>query len=166
MKNLMILRHAKTEADAPNGDHARKLTGRGRRDATTIGNYISSSVGVPDAIVTSNASRALETSKLVAAGCQYAGDLTVAPDIYGASAETLADLVRRLPDAAACVVLVGHNPGMRDVVALLAGSRAAIVHLPTAGLVHLEHNSDRWAEITPGSWYVRGITSPAMLAGD
>ncbi len=166
MKNLMILRHAKTEADAPNGDHARKLTGRGRRDAITIGNYISSSVGVPDAIVTSNASRALETSELVAAGCKFAGELTVEPVIYGASAETLADVVRQLPDAAACVVFVGHNPGMRDVVALLVGPHAAIDHLPTAGLVQLEHNSDRWAEITPGSWHVRGITSPTMLAGE
>jgi phosphohistidine phosphatase len=164
MKTLLILRHAKTEPDAPNGDHARQLTGRGRRDATTIGNFISSSVGVPDVILTSDASRALETSELVAAGCLFAGDLTVEPDIYGASAEALAGIVRRLPAAAAYAVLVGHNPSMVDLVTLLAGPDVAIDHLPTAGLVHLEHDTDRWAEITPASCRVRGMTSPAMLA--
>jgi len=164
MKSLLILRHAKTEASSPRGDHARELTDRGRRDATTIGRYIAASIGAPDAIVTSDASRALATAELVAAACHFAGELTVEPGIYGAGAEALAGIIRRFPDAAACVVLVGHNPGMTNLVALMTRDSAAIEHLPTAGLVRLEHDTDHWAEVTPGSCRFRDMITPKMLA--
>ncbi len=164
MKTLLILRHAKAQPDAPNGDHARSLTGRGRRDASTIGFYISSQLGMPDGIVTSDARRALETAELVAAGCRFPAPLTVESDIYGADADGLVSVVRRMPDAAACVVIVGHNPGMEDLVALLTGSNDAVQHLPTSGLAHLEHNSDRWRDLAPGSCSFRGMTSPRLLA--
>src|SRR6478609_3696900 len=100
MKTLLIMRHAKTQPDAPNGDHARVLTDRGHRDATTMGRHIFTLVGVPDAIVTSDATRAHETAELIAASCQFTSPLTVEPGIYGADAAELANIARRLPDIA------------------------------------------------------------------
>ena len=163
MKTLLIMRHAKTQPDAPNGDHARALTDRGHRDATMIGLYISSLVGVPDAIVTSDAKRALETAELVAANCRFTAPLTVEPDIYGADASALAGIVRRLPDTAACLLLVGHNPGMQDLIGLLADAEVLIENLPTAGIARLEHDSDQWQDVTPGSCRFRDMTSPRLL---
>ena len=163
MKTLLIVRHAKAQPDAPDGDHARALTDRGRRDARTMGGYLSSLVDVPDAIVTSDARRALETAELVAAGCRFMSSLTVEPDIYGADAASLESIVRQFPDSAACVVIVGHNPGMQDLAALLTGLDDVVEHLPTAGIIRLEHDSDRWQDLTPGSCHARGTMSPRLL---
>ena len=164
MKTLLIMRHAKTQPDAPNGDHARVLTGRGHRDATTMGLYISTLVGTPDAIVTSDATRALETAELVATSCRFTSPLTVEPGIYGANASALANIVRQLPDTAACLVLVGHNPGMHDLIRLLSDSDVLVEHLPTAGIARLERDSDQWQDLTPGSCRFREMTSPRLLA--
>src|SRR5215211_6152340 len=66
MKSLLILRHAKTQSDAPAGDHARELTERGHRNAETMGAYIKNLTGTPDLIITSDATRARQTAEIVA----------------------------------------------------------------------------------------------------
>ena len=71
MKTLFILRHAKTQPVAPRGDHARRLIERGHHDAETIGNYIRDELGVSDAIVTSDATRARQTAEFVADATGY-----------------------------------------------------------------------------------------------
>jgi phosphohistidine phosphatase len=164
IKTLLILRHGKAQRDAPLGDRLRALTDRGRRDATTIGEHLHALVGVPDAFVTSDARRALQTAELAAAACGFDHPLTIEPAIYGAEAAELADIVRRLPDTAACVVLVGHNPGLHDLVVALSGNDAVLDHLPTAGLAYLEHDATRWRELAAGSCRLRGMTSPRLLA--
>ena len=67
MKTLLVLRHAKTQSDAPAGDHARELTERGHRNAAAMGVYIHNLTRPPDAIITSDATRALQTAEVVAA---------------------------------------------------------------------------------------------------
>ena len=164
MKTLLIVRHAKTQPDAPHGDHARELTERGHRDAPVIGRYIASTVGTPDAIDTSDARRAMQTAELVAASCDFTDPLTVEPAIYGADTEGLARIVQQLPDSADCVVVVGHNPGMHELIDLLADSALPMENFPTSGLAWLERDADRWQDVTPGSCRLRGVTSPKLLA--
>jgi phosphohistidine phosphatase len=164
IKTLLILRHAKAQPDAPAGDHLRALTDRGRRDATTIGDHLHALVATPDGFVTSDARRALQTAELAAAACDFAKPLTIEPAIYGADAAELAEIVRRLPDASACVVIVGHNPGLQDLVDLLSGDDGVIDHLPTAGLAYLEHDATRWRDLADGTCRFRGMTSPRLLA--
>jgi len=164
IRKLLILRHAKAQKDAPVGDRLRALTDRGRGDATTIGDYLHSLVGVPDAFVTSDARRALQTAELAAAACDFGKPLTIEPAIYGADAAELAEIVRHLPDAAACVVIVGHNPGLQDLVDALSGGDVVIDHLPTAGLAYLEHDGKRWSDLAEGTCRFRGMTSPRLLA--
>jgi phosphohistidine phosphatase len=74
--------------------------------------------------------------------------------------------VRHLPDAAACVVIVGHNPGLQDLVDSLSGGDLTIDHLPTAGLACLEHDATRWRDLAEGTCRFRGMTSPRMLAAE
>jgi phosphohistidine phosphatase len=163
IKRLLILRHAKAQKDAPVGDRLRALTDRGLRDATTIGAHLHTLVEAPDAFVTSDARRALQTAELAAAACGFEHPLTIEPAMYGADAAALADIVRRLPDAAACVVIVGHNPGLHDLVVALCGD-VEIDHLPTAGLAYLEHDATRWRDLAEGTCRFRGLTSPRLLA--
>lgn len=164
MKTLLILRHAKAQPDAPNGDRARELTARGRRNAAAIGAHLHALIGCPDAIVTSDAVRARQTAELVAEATGFAGSLTLEPDVYGADLATLLQIIRGLPDEAGCVLLVGHNPGLEELTAALADAGVAAVRLPTAGLAHLEFAVGRWDEMRPGSGRWRGLTTPRDLA--
>src|SRR5215216_5072419 len=89
MKTLLILRHAKTQSDAPAGDHARELTERGHRNAAAMGAYIQNLIGTPDVIITSDATRARRTAEIVAPAVAFAAPFTVEPRIYAADLATL-----------------------------------------------------------------------------
>ena len=162
-KTLFILRHAKAQPDAPRGDRARELTGRGLRNTAAIGAHLHATIDSPDAIVTSDARRARQTAEIVAAACDFTAPLTLEPKIYAADLDSLLQVVRALPDGADTALLVGHNPGLEMLSAMLAGA-AGEVSLPTAGLVHLEFEVARWGEVQPGSARWHGLTTPRDLA--
>ena len=62
MRRLMLLRHAKTENDAPSGqDQDRRLDDRGRLDAAAIGGWIGRHPPLPDAVLVSTAVRTQQT---------------------------------------------------------------------------------------------------------
>src|SRR3954451_20328114 len=146
MKTLLILRHAKTQPDAPHGDWARELTERGHRDAAAMGAYLRTEVGTPDAIVTSDAKRARQTSEIVANELGVDRPLVIEPRIYGAEVGTLLDVVRQLPDEANMVILVGHNPGFEELAASLADRAEDEVSLPTAAVARLEFDLPHWSD--------------------
>ena len=98
MKTLLILRHAKTQSDAPAGDHARELTERGHRNAAAMGAYIQNLIGTPDAIITSDATRARQTAEIVAGFLGFTAPLTTEPRIYAADPDTLLAVVRGIPE--------------------------------------------------------------------
>jgi phosphohistidine phosphatase len=163
MKTLLILRHAKTQPDAPNGDHARKLTERGHRDAEKMGAYIQRQFGAPDAIVTSDARRAMQTAEIVANGVGFTTPLTIDPRVYAAGLSTLLDVVRALPDDADRVILIGHNPGFEELSEALSSDNGD-VRLPTSAFAHLEFDVSRWAEARPGVGQLREIATRHTVA--
>ena len=62
MRRLLLLRHAKTETDAPSGrDQDRRLDARGHRDAAEIGTWIAAHPPLPDHVMVSPAVRAVQT---------------------------------------------------------------------------------------------------------
>jgi phosphohistidine phosphatase len=164
MKTLLILRHGKAQPDAPDGDRPRELVERGRRGSAAMGAYISTLTGVPDAILTSDARRAVQTAEIVADAAGFTGDLTIVPQIYGADLRTLVALVRSILDEVDTAVIVGHNPGFEELAAALAGIDEDDVRLPTAGLAHLEFDVDRWDDVREGKGRWRGIATPKTIA--
>lgn len=158
MKTLLVLRHAKTQPNAPHGDHARQLTERGHRDAQRMATAIKTTLGTPDAIVTSDARRAMQTAEIVANGVGFATALTVEPRIYAAGLDTLLDVVRELPDDADRVFLIGHNPGFEELAEALSSDDAE-VRLPTSAFAHLEFDVPSWAAVQPGSGQLREVAT-------
>ena len=74
MRRLMLLRHAKTENDAPTGrDQDRRLDDRGRRDAAEIGGWIGRHPPFPDSVLVSPAVRAHQTWEIAWAGDEGPG---------------------------------------------------------------------------------------------
>jgi phosphohistidine phosphatase len=163
MKTLLILRHGKAQPDMPKGDHARDLTERGERDADTMGFYIIDNIGMPDAILTSDATRAEQTAERAGIAMGYTGKLTIVPQIYEAELRILQALVRSILDEVDMALLVGHNPGSEELAASLAGIDEDDVRLPTAGLAHVEFDVERWDDVRPGNGRWRGIVTPKTL---
>ena len=164
MKTLLILRHAKTQSDAPAGDHARELTDRGHRNAATVGAHIHNLIGTPDAIITSDATRAQQTAEIVAAAVDFAAPLTVEPQIYGADLDTLLAAVRRIPNEDQTAIIVGHNPGFEELAATLASNSEQGVRLPTTGLAVLEFDVERWDAVRAGTGRLREVATPRTIA--
>jgi phosphohistidine phosphatase len=164
MKTLLILRHGKAQPDAPDGDRPRELVERGRRASAAMGSYINELVGVPDAILTSDATRAQQTAEIVAEEAGFTKDLTIVPQLYAADLRTLLALVRSILDEVDTAVIVGHNPGFEELAAALAGIDEEDVRLPTAGVAHLEFDVDRWDDVRKGTARWRGIATPKTIA--
>ena len=157
MKTLTLLRHAKSGWDDPvQRDFDRPLNGKGRRAAQTLGRYLRREGFEFDQVVASPAVRVQQTLAEVASG--YGRTFAPAVDrrIYLASAATLLDVARELPETATTALLVGHNPGLEDLVLLLvpdaeAGPRDSVEEkYPTASLAELRLDVARWRDLAEG----------------
>ncbi len=146
MKQLLILRHAKSSwASSSLDDWHRPLNERGLRDAPRVGEWLRAQSLVPDLIITSDAVRARTTAQAVATSAGYPRELGVEPSLYLATPADIIAVISRVPDdAARSVMIVGHNPGLEDLIEQLTGEDR---DLPTAALVHLELLTDSWSDL-------------------
>jgi phosphohistidine phosphatase len=122
-RTLVVMRHAKTEPVSPTGDDfSRALTPRGSADALAMGHWLYGTCPALAQIVSSTALRARET---VAALCTAWGDAPPAtewdPTLYLADLETLLAAVERV--SRRDTLLVGHNPGLEELVRYLGGDQ-------------------------------------------
>jgi phosphohistidine phosphatase len=163
MKTLLILRHAKTQSDAPAGDHARELTERGHYDAAAMGAYIHNLTDTPDAIIMSDATRARQTAEIVATAIDFTRPATVEPRIYAADLDTLLAVVRRIPDEVRSALIIGHNPGFEELAGALADNHDMGIRLPTSGLALLEFDVERWDAAREGTGRLREVATPRTI---
>ena len=157
MPRLYLLRHAKSSWDQPAlADHDRPLSPRGQRAGLALREHLGSLREPPDVVVCSSAARTVETLQLIRPGLPSTASVTIDEALYEADADELLDRVHRLPTTATGVMLIGHNPGIGDLAATLAGhgdraARASIAgKFPTAALAILAIDGD-WTAVGPGS---------------
>lgn len=145
MKTLLILRHAKSSWSKPElADHDRPLNKRGKRDAPRIGSLLRREDLVPDLIISSTAARARSTAELASEACGYEGELRLERECYAAGPEAYLDALQSLPESYPCVMVVGHNPGLEELLELLTGEWQ---RLPTAALAQVRLRLDVWGEL-------------------
>lgn len=172
MKTLLVLRHAKSDRSNDTlRDHDRPLAARGEADAPRMGAALAALDMIPDCIVTSTAARARATAHLVAAAMGYGGAVIEKPEVYDASVDTLLGVLRGNGDEIATALLVGHNPGLEDLVCLLTGGEGAeaMLRLPTAGLACIALDIDDWSRVGTACgllhWFLTSrIVSPLLHA--
>lgn len=145
MRTLLVLRHAKSSwKDADLADHDRPLNKRGKRDAPRIGRLLKMKRLSPDAILGSSATRARRTAEDVAAWSAFTGGVQIEPRLYLADPATIVDVVRRTEADAGRLMVVGHNPGLEQLVARLTGVTEP---LPTAALVQIRLPIAHWKDL-------------------
>jgi phosphohistidine phosphatase len=155
LKRLGLFRHAKSDWQDPRArDFDRPLNGRGRKGAALMGRHIRDSGFRWDRIIASPAIRCAETIELA---CQAAGQpVAVNWDrrIYLASSATLLDLLREQDGDPDAVLMVGHNPGLEDLIFDLVPDDGTSplrdvveVKFPTASYAVLECDIEQWSAL-------------------
>ena len=168
MKRVYVLRHAKSSWDDPSRpDHDRPLAGRGRRAAKAMRRHLRDADVDPQLVLCSTARRARETLERVE---DAFGDRTtrVEEGLYMAGADDLLARLRRVDDRCDTVLLIGHNPGLQELVLLLAaegGERDRVAaKFPTAALATLAVDVPRWRDLAPGGARLEAFVRPRDLA--
>lgn len=167
MKRLYLLRHAKSSWDDPVvADHDRPLAKRGRRAGAAIARHIEEHGIEPALVLCSTARRARETLELVAPALGGA-PVAFEDELYAASAAELLERLRRVPDDVASVLMIGHNPGMQQLMLRLARPHpelAAVAEkFPTAALATLTFAGDRWSRLDSETSELVGVVRPRDL---
>jgi phosphohistidine phosphatase len=166
-KTLGLLRHAKSDMeDLSLRDFARGLNERGRRGAAVMGGHIRDHGVRWDRLLASPAERVKRT--LDATRLQI--PVTWDEHIYLADSDALLDVLRRLEGDPEAVLIVGHNPGLQELIFDLVAPEqenalfaAAAEKYPTATFAVLELAIKRWADCAPGCGTLVHLARPRDL---
>ena len=167
MLRLSLLRHAKSSwDDSVRTDFERPLNAKGRRAAAAMGVFIAREGLAFDLVIASPAVRVRQTIDGVEDGLARALSPVLDARIYMASAGILMDVLAGVPESVGHVLLIGHNPGLEDLVFALVGEggRGAIEDkYPTASLAELELAGEGWAGLSEGRARLVRFTRPRDL---
>ena len=135
MREIILLRHAHAETAAPGQDDAsRPLSAQGEAEADAAGAWLKQHAAAPERVLYSPAARARETCERVLGVLGYT-DLRSESRIYEATPATLLRVLDDHADAGS-ILLVGHNPGLENLVALMTeGASDSGRGIPPAGVV-------------------------------
>jgi phosphohistidine phosphatase len=156
MKKLLLIRHAKAEKDTSVKDIERPLKYIGIQDAAFMAERLKDGSHVPQIIITSPALRTKTTAEIFA-------DHLLLPDpeikkaIYEAGQQTLLRVVNQLPVKYDFIALVGHNPGISQLLYYLTGEERE-VH--TSTVAEIDFDTDNWASIGGDSGELVYYSSP------
>jgi phosphohistidine phosphatase len=160
MKTLLLLRHAKSSwKDTGLSDFDRPLNDRGRKAAQLIGGVLATIKPV-ELVVSSPAVRARQTVERVLQSAMLTPEVRFDQRIYEATSVRLLEVVSQFEDEKQCVMLVGHNPGLEDLLGFLTGTPQ---HMPTAGLAVLSLNFKKWEKIMSGKVTLTDFIKPKNL---
>jgi phosphohistidine phosphatase len=169
LKRLTLLRHAKSDWGEPGlHDFDRPLNGRGLKAARRMGRELEHRGARFDLVVASPAARVRETIDGLTEELKLNVEIRFEPRMYGATTEVLLSIVRDLPETAERPLLIGHNPGLQQLVLDLTSrddkqrDRVAL-KFPTAGIAAIDLPADRWAKIEPGTGTIAELILPKEL---
>ena len=137
MRELILLRHAHAEPAAPGqADLDRPLSAEGLAEAESAGRWIKDNGWVPDCVLCSPSRRTRETLEAVLGEVGYI-DQRIEPSIYEATPGGLIALADAHRDVGR-LMLVGHNPGLERLAALLhSGQSGDYRGMPPGGVAVL-----------------------------
>lgn len=164
MKTLYLLRHAKSSwGDSTVQDFDRPLNGRGRDAAPLVGRLIRERRLRVDLLLSSPAARARQTAELVKESAGLSAELLYDERIYEADAARLLEVVTQTAEPAGALMIVGHNPGMEELLKILTGGEH---RMPTAALACVALDVDVWGKARGRAGRLEWLVRPKELAGE
>ena len=172
MKIVLLLRHAKSAWSNPGlVDHERPLSSRGERAAEIMAEYIADKCPRPDIILCSTAVRTRQTlAPLVRRLPAPAPPISLEKGLYLASEAALLARLQALTEEAGTALLIGHNEGIGELAAALAGRgpadplTALREKFPTGALAVLRSPDKQWADLALGASELLAFVRPRDLA--
>ncbi|MDR6979503.1 phosphohistidine phosphatase [Streptomyces sp. 3330] len=165
-RRLVVLRHAKSAWPDGVPDHERPLAPRGLRDAPAAGRALAAAGQVPDLALCSTAARARGTWELAAAEWDSPPPVRFDPRLYGAGVPGLLEVVHEAPPEVGTLLLVGHNPGLGELVLGLAGDGPDDIldevrlKFPTSAIAVLDWHGPGWRALAAGTALLTSMTVP------
>jgi phosphohistidine phosphatase len=157
LRHLIVLRHAKSAWPDGVPDHERPLGPRGRRDAPAAGRAHADADQQPDRALSSTAVRARQTWDLASAQWGTPPPVRLDARVYAADVPELLAVVHEVPAEVDTLLLVGHNPGLEELVLALAGDGLddaldeVRLKFPTSAIAVLAWRGTDWQDLTPGT---------------
>lgn len=156
MKQLLLMRHGDAERGAPEmSDHARPLSEEGRKEAARAGAWLQSSGKLPAQVICSSAARTRQTLEALGLPEGLRARAIFSDQLYLASPGEMLQVIQAQPDNADRLLLIGHNPGIRDFCTMFAreGDPAALesvsLSFKTGALAEMRFSIDEWRHV-PG----------------
>jgi len=155
LKLLGLFRHAKSDWQDPRArDFDRPLNERGRKGAAVMGRHVRDHGVAWDRVISSPAIRCAETIEIASEASGRPVSANWDRRIYLASSATLADLLRESEGDPRAILMVGHNPGLEDLIFDLVPDDGSSplrdeveAKFPTAAYAVLELDIDHWADL-------------------
>ncbi len=157
LRHLLVLRHAKSAWPQGVPDHERPLAPRGRRDAPAAGRALAEADLLPDLAVCSTAVRARQTWELASAQWGTPPPVRFERRVYAADVSDLLAVVHEAPAQVDTLLLVGHNPGLEELVLDLAGDGLddaldeVRLKFPTSAIAVLAWRGTVWSDLASGT---------------
>jgi len=146
MKTLYLVRHAKSSWKYPDlDDFERPLNRRGRESLMLMGEFLKKKV-TPDLIISSPATRAAMTARIIADMIHYPIEKILYSEIiYLSDEDVLLHVIQDINDDVKEVMLIGHNPALTDLGNYISDQQ--ISNIPTCGIFCVELNISSWINI-------------------
>lgn len=165
-RRLVLLRHAKAERAGHGADELRPLTLNGRRQCVRVGAALAEHDLIPELVLCSSAVRARQTWELVRGGLRgVEPEVLITDDLYHAGVAEVLAQVGDVDERVRTVLVVGHEPTMSAVAAVLAGDGsddAAVAHvrdgLSIATFAVLELDG-HWTDLERGTVRLHAVVS-------
>lgn len=162
MKTLLLMRHAKAAAGTSSlQDSNRPLTDEGRRAAKLVGEYIMSKKVRPDLALSSPALRARETIDIVLKAVRLRAKPRYDQRIYETGPLGLLVVIHEIEEDKNRVILVGHNPGLEELMRMLTGH---LEHMAPGALAKIDLEANKWSEAGGGMGKLDWLVQPKELA--
>lgn len=165
MKRVYLMRHAKSSwSEEGMKDHDRPLNPRGIAAAKRMGSELRFRDYVPDAVLCSTAKRTRETLSLMTPEMGKVVASTIEAELYLAGPDLLLDRIRDADNALGSLMIIAHNPGLEELVELLAKRDAAVPDkFPAGALAVLDFDAETWRAIKPHGGEITDVIFPKLL---
>jgi len=161
MRRLILMRHAKSSWDSPAlSDHERPLNARGEKSAAALGDWLRTKKFAADEALVSDALRTRQTM----AGLNLPLAPKLLSKLYHAGPDVMLEALREATGA--CVLMIGHNPGIAELASALitdAPDHDRFFDYPTGATLVADFDIKDWRDLTPSSGHLQAFVVPREL---